>query len=204
VVPIRSRLGLRLGYNVGFLKFTSAQTGDPKRAGLHYRFESALHEPARRCRVDPQAPTSRSGELRELEWLPPPSSDRYFWCQCCPGNGGSRHGSTGRIFYQWVLGSSPNVTILPELAVGPPRTFGPQRVRFPSGLRAFPREALLPALAPRRGVWLATEQGMSCVGWTARSPVGWRMLLTEVQAAPWPGSEGALWMLTEMPAARAE
>jgi hypothetical protein len=29
VVPIRSRLGLRLGYNVGYLKFTSAPTWNP-------------------------------------------------------------------------------------------------------------------------------------------------------------------------------
>ena len=29
VVPIRSGLGLRLGYNVGYLKFTSAPTWNP-------------------------------------------------------------------------------------------------------------------------------------------------------------------------------
>jgi hypothetical protein len=29
VVPIRSGLGLRLGYNVGYLKFTTAPTWNP-------------------------------------------------------------------------------------------------------------------------------------------------------------------------------
>ena len=29
VVPIRTGLGLRLGYNVGYLKFTSASTWNP-------------------------------------------------------------------------------------------------------------------------------------------------------------------------------